>query len=78
MKYILIASTSDTYIIKYTASYSQTISWQSYNLVIESFGYNVNTNISGRDGNTQAGTNAPGSNYSSFNYSLSTSNYSTN
>ena len=38
----------------------------------------VYTNISGRDGNTQSGTNSPGSNYSSFNYSLSTSNYSTN
>ena len=73
-----ISSTSDTYIIKYTVTYSQTISWQGTNLVIESFGYNVNTNISGRDGNTQSGTNAPGSNYSSFNYSLSTSNYSTN
>ena len=47
-----ISSTSDTYIVNYTVSYSQTISWQSYNLIIESFGYNVNTNISGVDGNT--------------------------
>ena len=46
--------------------------------MIESFGYNVNTNISGVDGNTQTGNYAPCSNYSSFNYSLSTSNYSTN
>jgi hypothetical protein len=86
-----ISSTSDTYTVNYTVSYSQNLTWQSFNLIIESFGYNVNTNISGKDGNTHGsgsnisgkdgntqGANGPGSNYSSFNYSLSTSNYSTN
>ena len=52
-----ISSTSDTYIVNYTVSYSQTLSWQSYNLIIESFGYNVNTDVSGRSGNIQGGTN---------------------
>ena len=47
-----ISSTSGTYIVSYTVNYSQTISWQNYNLIIESFGYNVNTNISGVDGTT--------------------------
>jgi hypothetical protein len=42
-----ISSTTDTYIVNYTVSYSQTISWQSFNLIIESFGYNVNTNETG-------------------------------
>jgi hypothetical protein len=73
-----ISSTEDTYLVYFTVSYSETISWQSFNLIIESFGYNVNTNISGRDGNWGTGTNGPGSNYRLFNYSLSTSNYSTN
>ena len=41
-----ISSTSDTYIVNYTVSYS----WQSYNLIMESFDYYVNTDISNTSG----------------------------
>ena len=73
-----ISPTSDTYTVNYTVNYSQDTLWQNYNLIMESFGYYINTDISTISGNPTLLTGSHGLNYSSSNYIKSTSNYSTN
>jgi hypothetical protein len=73
------SSTSDTYTVYFTFSYTADISWQSSNFNNLAFGYYVNTSVS-----TVSGDNATvifggyGSNFASYSYSTSSTSYVTN